>query len=146
MQQRNIGNEIIVALSVVVVLAFAITFAVVLSLTSADQATPTSDANVATDGTQIGQETNVDSVPTATSTLFETLVSMPQNCILYTVETNDTLDSIANVFGVPAADIALINNVVQNAALQVGQNLIVPLVGCELLPAHEPTTVVEALT
>jgi LysM repeat protein len=146
MQQRNIGNEIIVALSVVVVLAFAITFAVVLSLTNTDQATPTSGANVAADGTESGENTNVDSVPSATSTLFETLVSMPQNCILYTVEANDTLESIADVFGVSADDIAFVNSLTQESILQPEQNLIVPLVGCVLLPTGEPTTVVEVPT
>jgi LysM repeat protein len=147
MQQRNIRNEIIVALSVVVVLAFAITFAVVLSLTSPNNGDATPSTETILDSTQ---DTNIGSAvsetPSATSTLFETLVSMPQDCILYTVEVNDTLESIASIFGVSAADIALANNLASDAALQAGQNLIVPLVGCVLLPTQAATTVVEAPT
>jgi LysM repeat protein len=165
MQQRNIGSEILVALAVIVVLAFAITFAVVLSLTSSEQtATPpqaetTNATQITLDVTESTQETNVDPVsltpvvvevsatptltntltPTATSTLFETLISMPQDCFLYTVEANDSLESIGQVFGVSVEDIAEVNGITPTTRLRAGQTLIVPLQGCALLPTQQAT-------
>jgi LysM repeat protein len=72
-------------------------------------------------------------IPTAlpTATTFVTPTAQPDGKILYTVQEGESLLYIANLFGIPVADIVTYNDISNNAVLQVGQTLII---GYTILP------------
>ena len=66
-----------------------------------------------------------------TTAPFVTPTAQPDGKILYTVQEGESLLYIANLFGVPVADIITYNDISDNAVLQVGQTLIM---GYTILP------------
>jgi hypothetical protein len=60
--------------------------------------------------------------------------ALPPNCILHTVEANDTPFGIAEIYGVSGFDLMEVNGLSEATAtsLQIGDQLIVPLEGCTL--------------
>lgn len=60
--------------------------------------------------------------------------ALPPNCILHTVEANDTPFGIAEIYGVSGFDLMAVNGLDETSAtnIQIGDQLIVPLEGCTL--------------
>jgi LysM repeat protein len=66
--------------------------------------------------------------PTATTTTTPTEAPTPSPTpTIYTVQQGDTLTSIGQRFGVPWQAIAAANGLPENAILQLGQQLVIPL-------------------
>lgn len=63
-----------------------------------------------------------------------TTTALPPNCILHTVEANDTPFGIAEIYGVSGFDLMEVNGLDETSAtnIQIGDQLIVPLEGCTL--------------
>ncbi|MCB9450754.1 MAG: lamin tail domain-containing protein [Anaerolineaceae bacterium] len=104
----------------------------ILETPQPDTANPTLEAEA--QGVQPGDENTV----LATTAL-------PANCIIHTVEANDTPFGIAEIYGVSGFDLMAVNGLDEASAtsLQIGDQLIVPLEGCELTRQEvfpEPTT------
>lgn len=92
--QRDIGNEVVVAIIAVAVLAFALTFGIILSLTNANRGdqTQTAQSNVATDGPATEEVTESALVAGSTSTNETGILAAPptltMTAIVATVATN----------------------------------------------------------
>lgn len=78
-------------------------------------------------GVQPGGETDVANATTA----------LPPNCIIHTVEEGDTPFGIAEIYGVSGFDLMKVNGLDEASAtnIQIGDELVVPLEGCELTRA-----------
>jgi Tol biopolymer transport system component len=81
---------------------------------------------------------------TATPTLTPSpTISLPQDgCIRHVVQPGDTILSVAQVYGVSANELAAVNGLDQNATLQVGDVLLLPIGLCPPLLSLTPTLAV----
>jgi LysM repeat protein len=68
---------------------------------------------------------------TATATIFATPTAQPDGKLIHTVQPGESLNYIANLFGISMDDLLVLNGLSQGDILQVGQQL---LIGYTILP------------
>ena len=97
-------------------------------------------------------ETNpaVANAPTLDPTLLESnpevaeaAAALPSNCLLHVVAEGEFPGSIADLYGASVFDLLAVNGLDEESAtlIQIGDQLIVPLEGCELIGEGEPIVV-----
>lgn len=104
--QRDIGNEVVVAIIAIAVLAFALTFGIILSLTNANRGdqVSTAQSNVATDGPateEVTESALVDATVTAASTATTAESSTPTLTESVAASATDTRSPSATPFPPP---------------------------------------------
>lgn len=73
-------------------------------------------------------------LPPPNATPFPTIAPQPREPQMHTVQTGETLGSIAQLYGVSVEDILAANNLTDPNMLSVGQQLIIPIGGFEPTP------------
>ncbi len=86
-------------------------------------------------------------IPISTEPPAPTATPMPDGPFVYTIQSGDTLGSLALQFDVALEDLLEANNLSEDAILSVGQELIIPIGGStEVVPTPDATSATAAAT